>query len=301
MTTPGPDPDFALTPSGNLRRRVLVSRLMEGGATASAVLAVGVLGIVLFTVVDRGGSQLSWSFVTKNPPALFGATGGGIANAIIGTIIIVALAAAIATPVGVLTALYLTEFAGPRTTRVLQLALDLMNGLPSIVIGLVVFGLLVAGHGHSGFAGSVGLSVVMLPLIARSSVEVLRRVPGNLREAADALGVSRWRTVLGVVLPTALGGIVTGTILSVARAAGETAPLLVCNSIGLDPSKTQLNPFGHPVPNIPVLIFQLSENGDPSALPQAWGAAFVLLAFILAANIGARALLARSKAARLTR
>jgi phosphate transport system permease protein len=299
MTTATPDPAYALTPSGNLKRRARVSRLVEGSAIGAAVLAVAVLAIVVYTVIDRGGSQLSWSFLTKNPPSTFGATGGGIANAISGTIVIVTLAAAIATPIGVLTALYLTEFAGPQTTRVLQLALDLMNGLPSIVIGLFVFGLLVVGSGHSGFAGSVGLSIVMLPLIARSSVEVLRRVPNNLREAADALGVSRWRTVVGVVVPAALSGILTGTILAIARAAGETAPLLVCDSL-YNQGMTQLNPFGHAVPNIPVLIFQLSENGDPNALPQAWGAAFVLLAAILIANIGARTLLARSKLARLS-
>ena len=168
-----------------------------------------------------------------------------------------------------------------------------MNGLPSIVVALFVFGLLVAGRHQSGFAGAVGLAIIMLPLIARASQEMLLLVPGQLRDAADALGVARWRTVLGVVLPSALGGIVTGTILAVARAAGETAPVLVLTSIY--PNKTSFDLFGQAIPNIPVLIFTASEAADPAGYTRAWGAALVLLTLILLANVGARALLARSR------
>jgi phosphate transport system permease protein len=286
--------DFSLTASGNLRRRAAVSRVVEAGATASALAAVAVLGVVVFGVVKRGASSISLAFLTKNPPQ-FGGPGGGIASAIIGTVMIVALAAVIAVPVGVLTALYLTEFAGrqSRFAAVLELALNLMQGLPTVIVGLFVFGLLVEGRGNSGFAGAIALSIVMLPLIARSSQEVLLLVPDNLREAADALGVSRWRTVVGVILPAALSGIVTGSILAIARAAGETAPLLFVDS--LYTPGVQLNLFGHAVPNIPVMIFTLSEGADPSGVARAWGAALVLLAVILAANIGARVLLARSR------
>lgn len=293
-TTESPPDDFSLTASGNLRRRAAISRLVEAGATASALAAVGVLGVVVFGVVKRGISSISLAFLTKNPPQ-FGGPSGGIASAIIGTVLIVALAALIAVPVGVLTALYLTEFAGrqSRFASILKMALNLMQGLPTVIVGLFVFGLLVEGHGNSGFAGAIALSIVMLPLIARSSQEVLLLVPDNLREAADALGVSRWRTVVGVILPAALSGIVTGSILAIARAAGETAPLLFVDS--LYTPGVQLNLFGHAVPNIPVMIFTLSEGADPSGVARAWGAALVLLAVILAANIGARVLLARSR------
>jgi phosphate transport system permease protein len=142
-------------------------------------------------------------------------------------------------------------------------------------------------------AGSVALAIVMLPLIARSSQEVLLRVPSSLREAGDALGVDRWRTIVTVILPTAAGGILTGTILAVARAAGETAPLLLCDSL-FDPSTTSANVF-HAIPNIPVRILELSESATPSDVTEAWGAALALLTVILVANVGARVLLARSR------
>jgi phosphate transport system permease protein len=288
------DPAAPLTSSGNLRRRMFVSRLVSGASLAAATLAVAVLVIVVYDVAKQGASALSIDFVTKNP---VGIAGGGIANAIIGTTLIVAAATVIAMPVGVLTAVYLTEYAGPRSRpgRALQTVLDLMQGIPTIVIGLLVFGLLVSGHGNSGFAGSVALSIVMLPLIARSSQEVLLLVPGTLREGADALGVERWRTILTVVLPAAIGGIVTGTILAVARAAGETAPLILVDGL-FNPTQTQINIFGHGVPNIPVLIFTTSNLGVPEAFARGWGAAFVLLGVILIANVGARLLLASYRA-----
>lgn len=288
------DPASPLTHSGNLRRRMFVSRLVTGGSILAAAAAVLILAIVVWDVAKRGASALSWDFLTTNPVGL---VGGGIANAIIGTTLIVAMATVIAMPVGVATAVYLTEFAGPRSRsgRPLRTALDLMQGIPTIVVGLFVFGLLVDGHGDSGFAGSVALAIVMLPLIARSSQEVIRLVPETMREAADALGVQRWRTILTVILPAALGGIVTGTILAVARAAGETAPLLLTDSL-YNPTQTQLNIFGHGVPNIPVLILTTSNLGIPQAFARGWGAAFVLLGMILIANVGARVLLARYRA-----
>lgn len=290
-----PDPTAPLTPSGNLRRRNVVSRLVTISASASAAFAILLLGNVAYTVISKGAAALSLEFLTTNPSGL---GGGGIANALIGTILIVGLAAIVAVPVGVLTGLYLTEFAGPdsRSARALKLVLDLLQGLPTIIVGVVVFGLLVATtHVESGFAGAVALAIVMLPLIARSSQEVLLVVPNSLREAADALGVERWRTVLGVILPAAMGGIVTGAILSIARAAGETAPLLFVDSV-YNPGVTQLNLFGHGVPTIPIYIFTNYDLPTPSALTSVWGAALVLLTFILIANVGARLLLARSRA-----
>jgi phosphate transport system permease protein len=289
------DPTAPLKASGNLRRRTMVSRLVAVTAMGSALVAVAILVIVVYGVASRGASALSLDFLIKNPVGL---AGGGIGNALIGTTLIVALGAVIAVPIGVLTGLYLTEFAGPRSRLGggLKLVLDLMQGLPTIVIGLFIYGLIVLPQSkESGFAGSVALAIVMLPLIARSSQEVLLLVPNALREAADALGVTRWRTVLGVILPTAMGGIATGAILSIARAAGETAPLLFCDSI-FNPTATELNLFGHGVPNIPILILNASDLAIPQAFARAWGAALVLLMAILLANIGARVLLSRSRA-----
>lgn len=294
LSEPALDAIAPLTPSGNLRRRLIVSRLAQGGATVATLIAVAALLLVTYDVVRNGAGALSIDFLTQDPPK-FGGPGGGIRSAIVGTVIIVAIATAIATPIGILIALYLAEFARPRSraARLLGLALDLMQGVPAIVVGIFVLGLIVeVQHKDSGFAGSVALAIIMLPLIARSSQEVLRTVPSSLREAADALGVDRWRAILTVILPAALGGILTGTILAVARAAGETAPLLVVDGT-FGPGLT-LNPFG-PMPNIPVSIWTAAEAADPNGFQRAWGEALVLLAIILVANVGARMLLARSR------
>ncbi len=285
------DPASPLVPTGNLRRRKIVSAVFERSSRLAAYVAVGVLGIVIYSVAKNGGSAITWDFLTKKPPA-FGAEGGGIAPAILGTAEIVAIATLIATPLGILIALYMTEFARPRIANAVRLALDLINGLPSIVIGLFVFGLLVVGHHGSAFAAAIALSVIMLPLVARGSQEVLLFVPNNLREAADALGVSKRRSVLGVILPAALGGILTSTVLAMARAAGETAPLIMLDAIYNN--QFHANPL-ETVANIPITIFQLSEQPDPAGYAKAWGAGFVLLAFIMIANLFGRALLARSR------
>jgi phosphate transport system permease protein len=280
------DPAAPLTPTGNLRRRRAFSRIAEFGATGAAFFAVGVLGIVIYTVVARGASALSLEFLFTGAPT-------GIAPALVGTAVIVAVATAMAMPLGVLAALFVTEFAGERIARASKLTLDLINGLPSIIIGLFVFALLVDHRTQSGFAGSVALAIIMLPLIARGTQEVLLLVPNNLREAADALGVSRWRTVLGVILPSALGGILTSTVLAIARAAGETAPLILLSSV-FDGKEVLLN-MGEAMPNVPVRIFQLSEEANPEGFAEAWGMALVLVSFILFASLGARAMHARSR------
>jgi phosphate transport system permease protein len=273
------------------RRRKIVNRGAEVVATIAALGAVAVLAIVVLSVAQRGAGELSWSFLTK-PLPLFGETGGGIAPLIVGSGILVGIATAIALPIGVLTALFLTEFASRRVAAPIQLTLDLMNGLPSIIIGVFVFGLLVNGHTQSGYAGGFALSIVMLPLIARSTQEVLRLVPQAQRESAFALGASRWRTVLGIILPSALGGILTGTVLAIARAAGETAPLLFTTSIFINTVSTDVR---QALPNIPVQIFIWSESPDPEDHKRAWASALVLLLFVLLASVLARAALARSR------
>lgn len=288
------DPTAPLTPSGNLRRRMVVNRMMTVSATVAAAIAVAILVIVVYGVIVRGAASLSLSFVIQTPQGL---VGGGIFNYLIGTIEVVALGALIALPLGVLTGLYLTEFAGPRsrTASILKLALDMMQGLPTIVVGLFIVGLVVIPeHKQSGFAASLALAIVMVPLMARASQEVLLLVPNSIREAADALGVSRWRAVLSMILPSAMGGIATGAILAIARAAGETAPVLLADSL-YDGNKIDLNIF-HGVPTIPMLIYTSVDLPVQQVVARAWGAALLLMLIILIANIGARVMLARTRA-----
>jgi phosphate transport system permease protein len=288
------DPTAPLTPSGNLGRRRAVDQVVRLGTALAAAIGVGMLLLVVYSVVTRGAAALSLGFVFHDPVGL---VGGGIANSLVGTAEVVLMGAAVALPIGVLTGLYLTEFAGTasRTGSALKLGLDLMQGLPTIVVGLFVYGLLVLPlKKESGFAAAVALAIVMLPLMARSAQEVLLLVPASYREAADALGVNRWRTVLTVILPAATGGIATGAILATARAAGETAPLLIVNSI-YNTQTTQLNPAGG-IASVPMYIFTVTEQAVPDVFVRAWGAAFVLLVIILLANVLARVLLARSRA-----
>ncbi len=276
---------------GNLKRRRLVNRLVEAGSTAAALLAVAVLLIVVGSVLLKGAGALSLHFLTT-PMALFGEAGGGIANAIAGSAIMVALAAAMAVPVGLLVAIYTTEFAPRRIGGAVGFALDVLNGVPTIVTGIFVFGLLVAGGRQSGFAAAVALAIVMLPIVARTAQEVLALVPATLREAAHALGIARWRSTLRVTLPTAAGGLVTGALLAVARVAGETAPLILLSSIfgqGVltDPSQA--------LASIPIFIFRSSEAPQPEAHTQAWAAALVLIAVVLVLNVVARVFYARAR------
>ena len=216
----------------------------------------------------------------------------GLANAFVGTIVIVGVATAIALPIGVLTAIYLNEFAPRRVAFLVALALDVLNGVPAIVVGIFVFALVVTGHGQSGLAGSFALSILMIPLIARATQEILALVPQSTREASLALGVSRWRTTLSIVLPQTVGGIITGTTLAVARVSGETAPLLFTSSLVGD--KLQLDPR-QALASVPLKIFEYSESPDPADHRQAWAAALVLIGFVLLASIVARAFVARSR------
>jgi phosphate transport system permease protein len=282
-----PDPTAPLTPSGNLRRRQVVSRVAEVVATGAAVVAIAALVIVIWTVVSRGASAISLDFLFTGYPT-------GVGPMLLGTVVIALVATAMAMPIGVLVALFITEYSGARGARTMKLTLDLLNGLPSIILGLFAFVFIVAAQEkQTAFAGSVALAIIELPLIARGSQEVLQLVPGNLREASDALGVARWRSTLTVVLPSALGGIVTSTILAVARAAGETAPLILTSS-AFDPNTFSINPF-EALPNVPTWIYKVSEEGNPNGYAEAWGMSLILVSIILFASLGARALLARSK------
>jgi phosphate transport system permease protein len=276
--------------SAGLRRRRIVQLIFAVLATLSALAAVALLGLVIGSVIVKGASSLSIDFFTQ-PRGLFGEA-GGLADAIVGSLIIVSIATLIAVPIGVLVAIFLSEFAYRSVAIFVRIVLDVMNGIPAIVVGIFVFGVIVVGRGQSALAGAFALSILMVPMVARATQEVLALVPGALREASLALGVSRWRTVLGVVLPTALGGIVTGTVLAVARVAGETAPLLFTSSITANAINTNVT---EALPTIPVAIFTYSESPDPAEQALAWTSALVLISFVLVASVLARALSARSR------
>lgn len=281
-----------LTSEHRTRRRI-VNWAMEGLATLAALAAVALLVIVVGSVAKRGAGALDLDFFTKTPSFLgFGEQKSGIANAIVGTFIIVGLAVLMALPAGVLAAIYLNEFAPKRVSSALTVAFDVLNGVPAIVIGIFVFVFLVAGHGQSGIKGAFALAILMLPLVTRSTQEVLALVPNAVREASLALGAPRWRTTLNVVVPMAVGGIITGATLATARVAGETAPLLFTSSLA--GNTVSWNP-SDPLASIPFFIFTSAEQADPSLQEQAWGAALVLIAFVLVASIIARAFGLRSR------
>ncbi len=283
-------PRLSLQASGKSRRRQRINRVAEGLATLAAFLAIGVLALVVGSVLLRGVKALNLDFFTKNQ-VTFGQTGGGIANGLVGTAIMVALATAVTLPVGILVAIYVAEFGSSRVARFIRLALDILNGVPSIVIGIFAYALLVVGSGYAAWKGSAALAIVMLPLVARTTIEVLRLVPNSLRYGSYALGVSKWRTVLFIVMPSAIGSILTGATLAVARAAGETAPLLFTTSIFL-PNQVVTDP-SHAMAAVPLLILFDSESPDTNLNNQAWAAAFVLMMFVLVLSLTARYVLSR--------
>jgi phosphate transport system permease protein len=277
-----------------VRRRRIVNLVMEALATLAATAAVAVLVVVVVSVVKNGWGALNADFFTTSPSfSAFGEAKGGILNSIVGSVILVAFATLFAVPVGVLGAIFVSELAPRRLANVIRLALDVINGLPTIVVGLFVFSALVLAHGQSALAGSLALAIIALPLIARSTQEVLRLVPASYREAGLALGAPRWRTVVGIILPTSLGGILTGTTLAIARVAGETAPLLFTTSLAAqgvvtwDPTQ--------PVESMPLTIFKYADQPDPFFHKQAWATGAVLLLFVLLVSLTSRLVLARSR------
>lgn len=281
-------------PNDRLRRRRVVNRLMELLAWLAAAAAVFMLGVVVWSVAKRGASALSLDFFTKPYAGPFVGTGvhQGLADAFVGTFVVVGLATLIALPFGILIAIYVNEYAPRAIKSAVNLMLDVLAGVPAIVIGFFVFGLIVVAHGQSAYAGAFALAVIMLPFVARATIEVLLLVPNSLREAALGVGAPRWRATLGIVLPQTIGGVLTGATLAVARVAGETAPLLFTCS--LVQAGTHWNP-GQPLRTVPVSIFELVEQGDPTSNAMAWAAALVLILFILFASLGARWLAARSR------
>lgn len=274
-----------LTGVGAGRRRTAVDRVMRTIAMAAALLCVVPLGAVLIFVAAKGLPALSLDLITRPPRAL--GIGGGALNAITGTLQMVPLAALIAVPSGVLAAIYVAEFGNRRSARIVRFAADVLVGIPSILIGIFVFTVLVLPFGQfNAFAGSVALAIIMVPVVMRTTEESLHLVPNALREASLALGVPMWRTVLSVVLRTGLPGILTGSMLAFARAMGETAPLLFT---ALGSRLVNVGDFGRQMDALPLFIYVNARQPVDALNEQAWGAAFLLLLVVLIINVAVRA------------
>ena len=265
----------------------------------TGIAALGVVSILFFILgylIWNGGKSLNWNFFTQLPKPV-GETGGGMANAIVGSLKLLMLAALMGLPVGLLTGVYLAEFGGKTFSFVVRYTTDLLNGVPSIVIGIFAYSLVVLPVKHfSALAGGVALGIMVIPITVRSTEEFLRAVPGNLREGAMALGASKWKTIVTVVLPAASGGILTGMLLALARVAGETAPLLF-TAFG---NRFWSSGFEQPTASLPVMIYTYAIAPYDDWHRQAWAAGLVLLGLVLVANLGARLLLNRGSAVRST-
>ena len=267
-----------------LARRRLMSVVMVSLTCAAAALAVVPLVVILAYLMKQGAGALSLDFFIHTPKPV-GEAGGGMANAIVGTLILIGIASAVGLPVGIGAGLYLAEQRGTRLANLVRFLADVLNGLPSIVMGIFAWEFLVRPFGHfSALAGGAAIGAMMIPLVTRTTEEMVRTVPQSLREAALALGYPRWRTSLQIVLRTALGGIVTGVLVAVARVAGETAPLLF-TAFGNNFWSTKLT---QPIAALPLQIFTYAISPYDEWHAQAWAGAVVLIGLVLVISIVAR-------------
>ena len=267
-------------------RRKFKSALASTTAFVSAVLVITPLALVFFHLVVNGASSLNWNFLTKMPGPV-GAVGGGMANAIVGSLELLALAGAIGIPVGVLGGVYLAEYGSARINSVLRFLADVLNGVPSITWGVVVYGLVVLRFkGFSGYAGGLALGLIMIPLILRTTEEVILLVPNGYREASLALGVSRWKTIVHIVMKTASKGIITGILLALARVGGETAPLLF-TAFG---NRFWNHSLSQPIAALPLQVFTYAISPYDDWHRQAWAGALVLVTGIFCVNVLVRIL-----------
>jgi phosphate transport system permease protein len=279
-------------------RRRMVDLLACAALGACVLVSLAPLVAVLGYAISKGADAISLNFLTHSMKGVGPLdTTGGAYHAILGTLEQVAIASTLSVPLGLLVAIYLVEYGrGARLAVVVQYMVDVMTGIPSIVAGLFIytFWVLGLGKGYSGLAAGLALSVLMLPVVVRSSQEILKLVPDELREASYALGVARWRTVLSVVLPTALSGITTGVMLAVARVTGETAPLLL-TAFGFD--AIQRSPMNGPQSGLPMFVFQQASLPSAVALQRAWAGALTLVAIVLTLTAVARLVTRRSRVA----
>jgi phosphate transport system permease protein len=268
----------------NLQRRKIIDRMMTGLTALCAIFAVGALVVILGYIFASGARALSWSFLVNTPKPI-GEANSGIANAIVGSIIMISLGSLLGMPIGILAGVYLSEFGSNRFGTLLRFLIDTLTGVPSIVVGVFVWTILVQPVGHfSAFAGSIALAIMMMPIVARTTEEMIRLVPQSLREAALALGAPRWRVTIGVVLRTAASGIATGVMLAIARIAGETAPLLF-TALGLNYLSTDLN---GPMASLTFQIYYYAASPYDEWHSMAWAATLVLVGMILALNIAVK-------------
>jgi phosphate transport system permease protein len=285
-TAPGPVAPrrFARRAALSIRRRRIMSGLMVAMTYVAAGLAMLPLVLIFGYIISKGATTLSLEFFTAMPTPV-GQEGGGMANAIVGTLILVSVASAIGLPIGIGAGLYLAESGGTRLATMVRFLADVLNGLPSIVMGIFAWQLLVRPVGHfSAVAGGVALAAMMIPLVTRTTEEMVRTVPSALREAALALGYTRWRTSLTIVLRTAAAGIVTGALVAVARIAGETAPLLF-TALGNSFWSTELR---QPIAALPLQIFVYANSPYDEWRAQAWAGSLVLISLVLVISVIAR-------------
>ncbi|HYX60952.1 MAG TPA: phosphate ABC transporter permease PstA [Streptosporangiaceae bacterium] len=291
MTTAAGQPAVDLRePAGWRRAKNQIATVLMWVAFVFALIP---LGFVLYTVIAKGASAISWSFLTGSPipPNVLPAGNGGLGPAVLGTILITGLAAVMAVPLGILGAVYVNEYGGNRLlARVVRFMADVMTGVPSIVMGLFIFSIWVLHFGYSGLAGAFALGCLMLPVVIRSTEEMLKLVPDSLREASYALGATKARVTVTVVLPAAIGGIVSGALLAVARAAGETAPLLFTI---LTVTSYNSNVFSGANTALSAQIFANATQPYLGAQSRAWGAALTLIAMAFILLVAARIVTAR--------
>jgi phosphate transport system permease protein len=283
------DPSSRILQRALSPQRRLANALATTWMIGSLLFALVPVVIIVVFVISKGAAVISVDFLTQNLQIVTQQAGGGIAPAIVGTLVITGTAALMAIPLGVLAAVYLNEYGGQKgIAKLIRFMADVMTGVPSIVMGLFVATIWVSGGlhlGYSGFAGSIALAALMLPIVIRSCEEMLKLVPDDLRQASEALGARRWRTVTSVVLPAALAGIVSGAMLAVARAAGETAPLLL--TIGVT-NTSNWNPFHGTNTTLSQVIWFNAQTPFDASIQRSWGAALTLIVIVFVLTVLAR-------------
>ncbi|MBI4997706.1 MAG: phosphate ABC transporter permease PstA [Rhodocyclales bacterium] len=272
-------------------RRLFVNRIGIGLSMLAMLIGLAALLWILFTLFSKGFAALSWDFFTQDTPAP-GTAGGGLRNSILGSLMIVGVTTLVSTPIGILAGIYLAEFgATSKFAAATRFVTDIMLSAPSIVIGLFVYALMVSTlGGFSGWAGSVALSLIAIPVVVRTTENMLRLVPSSLREAAFAIGAPRWRVSISITLRAVKAGVVTGVLLAIARVTGETAPLLF-TALNNQFFSTDMS---QPMANLPVVIFQFAMSPYDNWISLAWGGALLIALLVLTINVGAR-IMFRSK------
>ena len=292
MITPEQRAEFRKHFRYNVGRRLVLDKIVKGIVFMCVIVAIVPLIAILVNVFSNGAAALTWDFLTEVPGAVGSDDLGGIGPAIQGTLVLIGLSSLIGVPLGVMGGIFLSEYGNNKYGRTVRFFNDVLAEFPTIVIGVFAFVLIVLTVGNfSVWAGSFALSIVMLPIIMRTTEESLKLVPVTYREAGHALGIRRYRVVFTIVLSSAKNGLVTGILLSVARIAGETAPL-VFTILG---SSQFLSSFNGPIDALPLRIWRLSSLPYDSAVTQGWGAAFILIIMVLSINIGVRYIFLRNK------